>query len=959
MFDKIGDTFMGFTVTRVRTSKELRGRLVELVYDKTATEICWLDNGELNKTFSIAFKTVPSDSTGVFHILEHSVLCGSEKFPVREPFVELIKSSLNTFLNAMTFPDKTMYPVCSRNNRDFLNLTEVYLDAVLAPRLLRDANIFYQEGGHTEEAEDGTLSFKGVVFNEMKGAMSSRDDLLEEAMGSHLFPDSCYGFNSGGDPTAIPDLTYERFVDTYKRFYHPSNARIYVDGDIPAEETFRLIASYLCRYERSTALPEIAPQQPKAANAMVEFAQDPKEPMENKSVLCLGKIVGTWEDRVTVAAMNVLNEAIAGSNEAPLKRAILSRGLAEEVEYSVNSYTAQPSFTFKLINIKDGSADEVKAFIRATVEKMLEEGLDREAIEAAVNRYAYRVKDIAEPQGLERAIDMLNTWLYGGDPMTCLVADERIEALRGMLNGDGYERLLRRLYLDDSAEVTVLACPSRTYAQELEEAESKRLAAIADGRSEEERAANRSLNEKLVAWQSTPDTPEQLATMPQLPLSEVGEDIDFVETAKSVIDGVPVLYHPVAANGIVHMNLYFDVADIPLEKMAELKLLTSVFGSMETQKRSALELEKLQKNTVGLLNVALTDFSPEAEPDACRPVVMVSCSFLRENRDKAMELVREVLFGTRLNAERIREQLVQMLESAKESLPTSGNRYGTKRVAAHYSSSGVLGEMTEGYSFVRYLKNTAVGAFDSFYDALIELYEGLKTDTFVRARMTVGVTSDEPTDVAGLIALFPEGSATVTSATYRLELPHREGFCTTGRVGFAVQGSNLSALGLPNDGSIRVAAHAASYGYLWNKVRVQGGAYGTGFRASMRGRLSTWSYRDPTPAKSLQANAGISAYLKDLANGDEPLEKFIIATVGETEPLLSPFMKGIFADSQYFSGLTKEDFLRERRQILATDKEKLLLTCEVFDRFSAEGAVCVTGYEEQLKECGELARIEL
>lgn len=959
MFEKTGDSYKGFTVTRIREDKELHGRLVELVYEKTATEVCWLDNGELNKTFSIAFKTVPENSTGVFHILEHSVLCGSEKYPIKEPFVELIKSSLNTFINAITFPDKTMYPVCSRNDRDFLNLMGVYLDAVLAPRILTEPNIFYQEGRHIEQAEDGALSYKGVVFNEMKGAMSSQDDVIEEGITSLLFPDTCYGFNSGGDPAVIPDLTYEQFIETYKRFYHPSNARVYLDGAVPAAEAFDLIAAYLSRFERSTALPEIALQTPKAAEAVQDFALDPDEPLENKGFLCLGKITGTWEDRTAIAAMKVLNNAIAGSNESPMKRAILSAGLAEEAEFSVSDYTAQPFFTITLKNVTDGKEEEAKALIRATAEKILAEGLDKEAVEASLNRYAYNCKDVAEPQGLERAIEMLNTWLHGGDPMTCLVWDERIEELRAMLAGDGFEKLLRELYLDDSTLVTLKGRPSHTYAQELTDAEEKRLAAVAAAWTEEDRAENALLNKKLLSWQQTPDAAEALATMPQLPLSEIGEDIDFTETVEGKTAGAVTLFHPVAANGIVHTNLYFDLGEWPLDKVTALDLMLSMLGSMETDSHSALELEKLQKNVVGSFGVGLIAIPKKDEARICRPMLNVSCSFLREKQEDAEKLIREILLGTRFNAARVKEKLVQKLERRKALIPDAGQMYGRLRVAAHYSAAGAFNEMVTGYSAVRYLKQTAVGDFDNFFAGMEQMYASLKTETLVRSRLTVTVTSDEPADLKALIGFFPEGTPTAKEAGYRLDLPMREGFCTTGRAGYSVQGVQLKDLGFAYDGSMRVAAHAASYGYLWNTVRVQGGAYGTGISVAMNGAVSSYSFRDPTPARSLKMNGTISGYLRDLAAGDEPLEKFIIATVGEMEPLDPPDRKGIKADSYWFTGLSKDELLLERKQVLATDKEKLLGLCGMFDRFAEEGPVCVTGYEEQLKDCGELSRIEI
>lgn len=409
-----GTKLNGFKVTRIREEKELNGRLVEMSHEKTGAELCWIDNGEVNKTFSIAFKTLPEDSTGVFHILEHSVLCGSDKYPVKEPFVDLLKSSMNTFLNAMTFPDKTMYPVASRNKRDFLNLTSVYLDAVFAPALRTNPNVFRQEGIHTEFDENGKPLYKGVVFNEMKGAMSDLDSIIFRGINSVLFPDNCYRFNSGGDPRVIPDLTYEQYKAVYNSYYHPTNSRIFLDGDVPLEETLELIDSYLQKYEKSPTVHEINNQKPVTADGTDSYGIAEGEDNGKKTVLVLAKIVADWKENEKILAAQVLSDAIAGTNESPIKRAVLSSGLAEDFSLFVEDGIAQPYLLIVARNIKDGDEGKIRKIINDAAGKLIAEGIDKKSLTASINSMAYKLKQLPEPQGIERAVLIQNSWLYGG-----------------------------------------------------------------------------------------------------------------------------------------------------------------------------------------------------------------------------------------------------------------------------------------------------------------------------------------------------------------------------------------------------------------------------------------------------------------------------------------------------------------------------------------------------------------
>lgn len=961
MLNQIGDTLHGFTVTRIRSSEELGGRMVEMCYEKTGTPLVWIDNHLDNKLFSISFKTLPSDSTGVFHILEHSVLCGSERYPVREPFVELLKSSMNTFLNAMTFPDKTMYPVSSRNDRDFLNLTSVYLDAVFAPNILTNPSIFYQEGWHIDEdGESDEKCYKGVVFNEMKGAMGSVEELMSYRMLSLLFPDSCYGYNSGGDPAVIPTLTYEQFTETYRRFYHPSNAYIFLDGEVPLDETLGMIAEYLSRFEKSDDLPQIAVQTPVSVSDTQYYELDKEEPETDKTNLSFGKILCTWEDRVKQLAFLVLKDAVAGSNETPLKRAVLSAGIAQEMYISLETSVAQPYIETVLRNVADGKADNALPLIRQTVRELLAKGLDRDALHASANRLEFHMLEPDEPQGLDRCITAMQSWLYGGDPMQQIVYHDDFIKVRDMIENGGMEQLLGEVFLKEEGTAVLRMLPSYTRGDELRQAEEARLRATVSAWTEQQRQANRTLNQTLKDWQMTPDTPEQLATLPVLPLSAVSGQPAWTESIAHQTDGVTVLYHPAPCKGIVHISLYFALTDCTLAELSDLVNVTMMFGKLDTANYTALALQQKLKNTLGRLTTGVEAYAHPDHPEVCTPVFGVQCSVLEEKLPEAFDLIMEVLQTTDFTQkEKIREILLQADERAKQAAVSAGHVIAMGCVMSHYTARDAVRSALHGYPAIMRL-HELVQQFDAQFDAVSALFRRVQTETVCKKRMTLAsVTAAADADITALIQRFPEGTAVPADAAYSGSLPAHIGLPIPAQIGFAVQGCHAARMGMQFDAGWRVAAKLISLGYLWNTVRVQGGAYGTGLSVQRDGTLFTYSFRDPSPARSLAVNAEIAAYIRAFCESGEQLDKYIISTVSDEDPLRSPRENGIFADALWRIGRTREMLTEERRQMLQTTRESLLASCEVWERFAADGATCVCAAENLLDQCEGLTRMSL
>ena len=947
-----GQRLHGFTVERVREVAELGGSFVEMTHDKTKAQLCWMDNGEINKLFCIGFKTLPEDSTGVFHILEHSVLCGSEKYPVREPFVELLKSSMNTFLNAMTFPDKTIYPISSRNEQDYMNLTEVYLDAVFAPRIFQNPSIFYQEGWHVELTDaDATPTYKGVVFNEMKGAMSSVDEVSYEGMQQLLFPENCYGFNSGGDPKHIPDLSYEQFLNSYRRFYHPSNSRIFLDGAVPLDRVLPMIDGYLSRYERSDEKHDIADQQPRSKEATNYYEIGAEEPEENRAYLMMGKIVGSWQDVDKIYAVQVLADVLAGSNEAPLKRAILSAGLAEDMAFMAADGIQQPIIALQFKNTDDSKADAIRQTVRETVKALVEGGLDRAAVEASINRMAFNLREPHEPQGLIRAINSYSSWLYGGDPITYLLHDDVIAGLYARMENGGYEKLLKELLLDETGLCVLHTLPSKTLGEELRRDEAARLQKIAEGWTAEDKAEILRLNETLAAWQQTPDTPEQLATLPVLDLSEVSPEPMRTETTVSEVEGVTVLQHKAPCHGIAHLNYYFTLTDCSLEELSQLKMLGALLGTLPTADHDAMALQQAIKATIGNLRFDVSATAEVGNTEECTPRLSVNCSVLEEKLPQATELVLEILTRTRFDEpERIREIVRQQDQMLKQYGVEAGNQMASMQALSHFSAVGAAQEALGGHTRIKAVHDLT-DHFDERVGGFVSLLTEKLSAAVCRARMTLSVTAAQPVDVSGLLKAYPIGEAAAPVATYTIDLPMRTGVRIPAQIGYAAMATHLSKLGIPNDGSARVASTIVGLGYLWNAVRVQGGAYGVNGRVGMSGEVTVASYRDPTPARTLEAYRGMAAFLRAFVESGESLDKFIISTISNTEPLMAPRQVGQTADRDYFSGLTWDKLVAERQEMLATTPEKLLTWCDLYEKLAGDVAICVVAHEEALAAC--------
>ena len=944
----------GFSETRTVPLGELGGTLHQYTHEKTGARLCWIERAEENKTFAIAFRTIPTDDTGVFHILEHSVLCGSEKYPVKEPFVELLKNSLNTFLNAFTFPDKTMYPVCSRNQEDFLNLMSVYLDAVFHPLIAVKPEIFRQEGWHYEL--EPSLSYKGVVFNEMKGAMASADARMEAACSRRMFPDTCYQYNSGGDPVSIPDLTYEQFVAAHRKFYHPSNAWIFLDGDLALEPVLSLLDTVLSAYDRAKVDSEIAFQQPVDGGRGTEtYELSLEEPLAGRARLGLAFGVGTFREREKLTALSALADVLCGNNRAPLKRCLLEKGLSKDVTLTLYDGMQQCWILLEAQDMDPEQEEAVAETLQSELRRLAAGGLDHRQVEAALDHLEFqaRQRDFGMPQGLILGLQMMESWLYGGTPEANLEVGGLFDTLREKLCQGYFESLLEALLLQNPHTCRVLLTPSHTLGQEREAAEAQRLAQAAAQWTDQARQALLEEQRAVEVWQQTPDSAAALATLPRLDLGKIAREPKALPLACMQAEGLPVLVHQVATGGILHLNWYFALDDLTPEEIPVASFLAQVLTNVPTRSHSLEELQREIRTRLGSLRFGVEAYERQGDPTRCRAFLTVQCSFLEQKRETALALVQEILTASCLeDGETIYPFVCQQRVTLTELAVQNGHNTALLRVMARTVPEGVVQELASGASFLGWLRALERN-FQEKFPALGAQLQALAKKLFVRSRLTISATCETEEmarAAAAQLTQLPQGVCCQPACcVMKPWAKKREGIVIPGDVSYSAMGGSFPEGG---SGAARVMSHVLSLEHLWNQVRVQGGAYGTGMVVRDSGFGGFYAYRDPTAARTLGCFAASAQYLRQMVGED--LTGRIIGTVAESEPVLTARLLGKAADGLYWRGITQADRCRLRRETLQTTDRELAALADALDEMGKAASVCVVGSRTQLEQCGEL-----
>lgn len=955
----INEVINGFEIKNITELSDVKGTLYEMQHVKTGAKLAWLDRADENKTFAIAFKTIPENDTGVFHILEHSVLNGSKKYPVREPFVELLKGSMQTFLNAMTFPDKTLYPVSSRNNKDFMNLMSVYMDAVFHPAIYTNPNIFYQEGWHYEiRHEEDTPIYKGVVLNEMKGAFSSVDETIIDELNRMLFPDNCYQYVSGGDPEHITDLSYESFIETHQKFYHPSNARVWLDGTLDINEVTKFINDeYFSQYEKEEmdfSIPNQVEREAQHHTVQYELSKD--ESKEHRTQIALARIVSSYDQPLKNLAWGLLSTILVSSNESELKKAIIEQDLGEDVELDIYDGIQQPWIVMCVRNTDAEKYDEVMQAIKKCAEGLIENGLDHDAILATLNQLEFKYREKHEPAGVMFAQRALETWLYDGDITQGFSLNPVFKELRKKVDEGYFEELLKEFFLSDHLS-TVVAVPSYTLSQERVEKEEAKLKEAKDSWKEDV-SKYIALNQTLDNWQATADTEEQLATLPKLTKEDISKDPIVYPYEVIRKYGVDVVLHPAEDSGITYLNFYFNLAGITVDHLPSLGFLASLFTNLPTKNKTVEQIQSAIRKDLGGLSFFLDAYSPTGVHDSCIPLLGISASCLKENTEKAIDLMLEIAKETVFDPEKILPLLKQDNESFRQGLLANGQSIAMRRCAAHNSAEGVFREYVGGYESGIYEKNLEKN-FEKEIDTFIQECELYQEVLFSKARCTASITGE---DQLSFVEKFVDGLYNVDAQPAKMHYPllkdKKEFIQITGGVSYSAINQNIEETGGKYSPKLNVLSHLLTYDYLWNEVRVKGGAYGTGFAVNQNGNIGAYSYRDPDVTNAINAYKHVYERVASLAASNEDLTQMIIGTIASSEPLLSPLSKVRVADRFYFTNVTYEDRKNNRKAIIETTGEELSTYADVFKKALDEGCICVVGNEETYTKLEGYTKLE-
>ncbi|MBZ0300474.1 MAG: insulinase family protein [Anaerolineae bacterium] len=953
-------TIHGFELIREQEIPEINTRARLFRHMRTGAELISMENDDTNKVFGVTFATPPADSTGLPHILEHSVLCGSRKYPVKDPFIQLAKGSLNTFLNAFTFSDKTCYPVASQNLQDFYNLIDVYLDAVFYPRITPE--ILQQEGWHYElEQADEPLNYKGVVFNEMKGAFSSPDGVLARWSQQSLFPDTVYGVESGGDPKHIPDLTYAQFKTFHDTYYHPSNAKIWFYGDDDPDERLRVIDAFIADFDRIEVQPDM-PLQPRfnqPRTLRMGFAGEDDED-SSRGLMTVNWLLAENIDPELTFGLNMLEHILLDTPASPLRKALIDSGLGEDVTGGIDEQVREMYFSAGLKGIDSEDAPKVEALIFDTLTKLAEEGIDPDMIEASVNTVEFSLREYNTggfPRGLAMMISSLTTWLYGNDPLAPLAFDAPLTAIKARLaNGERYfEGLIGQYLLDNPHRTTVILEPDPTVRERDEAEERARLDAERGGMTDADVEAVIENTEKLRVMQETPDTPEDLAKIPMLTLGDLDRQSQILPIATEEAHNTPLLVHDLFTNGIAYLDLGMNLKVLPQEYLPYLSLFSRGLLEMGTQTEDFVKLsQRIGRKTGGIRPTSLTATIDDQDHSAAW-LFLRGKGTMTQTQD-LLDILRDILLTVNFDD---RERFLQIaLESkaGKESgLVPGGHGVANSRLKAQFSESDWVSEQMGGVSYLFFLRDL-IKRIETDWSSVLDTLEEMRTLLVNRNTMIANVTLDQDNwatfqpQLTGFIESLPTGSGDMALWSAQRG-PANEGLTIPAQVNYVAKGTRLYDYGYTLHGSALVIRSFLNTAYLWEKVRVLGGAYG-GFSTFDRhtGVFSFLSYRDPNLLSTLENYDGAAQYLRNLDLHPDELTKSIIGTIGSIDSYQLPDAKGYTSMIRHLVGTTDEERQRLRDEVLSTTAAHFRQFADALEAVKEHGQVFVVGSADAIQK---------
>ena len=938
-----------------------------LRHKKSGARIAILSNNDDNKVFYIGFRTPPEDETGVPHIIEHTTLCGSKKFPVKDPFIELAKGSLNTFLNAMTYPDKTVYPVASCNDQDFKNLMDVYLDAVFNPNITKYEEIFKQEGWHYElTGKDDELKINGVVYNEMKGAYSSPDEVLSSQIYRSLFPDNTYSKDSGGNPEYIPKLTYEAYLDFYHKYYHPSNSYIYLYGDMDVVERLEwLDKEYLSLYDYKKVNSEInkQPAFDKIKNVEAQYSITMDDSQENKTYLSYNRVVGDTLDEMLYQAFDVLDYALVSSPGAPVKQALIDAGIGDDVYGSYDAGILQPVFSFVAKNANASQADEFESIIENTLKEVVKTGINKEALLAGINssEFKFREADFGQfPKGLLFGLNCLDSWLFDDmKPFIHLECLGTFAKLRKAVDTDYFEKLIQEYLLDNTHGSSVTVKPKRGLGNEREEALAKELSDYKASLSDEEIKKLIEDTEHLKKYQEEPSSDEDLRKLPMLTRADMKKNaMPFSNIEDELLD-VKVVRHDIESNGIDYISFLFDAGDFAQSELGYLGFFTNALGLVSTEKYSYTDLANAINIYTGGISTGTASHPDIKDRNNFVFKFEVKLKVLEKNLDKALELMEQMLLTSDFtDTKRLGELVAQIKARLQANLSSSGHLVAAMRSMSSFSRYALYQDELKGIAFYRsicHIEKELSESPKSVSDKLAAIAKKL----FARNRMLISFTGNNEAygnakpSLEKVIAGFDKMSAIGNQAEVHFNTA-KEAFIDASQIQYVAKTGDFICEGYEYTGALRLLRIILSYDYLWINVRVKGGAYGCMNTFLRSGESYFVSYRDPNLSDTLDVYDKIPEYIKSFSPDERDMTKYIIGTFSALDTPMNPEAKGSRSLSAYLEGITYEQIQKERNEILNAQPEDIRRLADLVEAVLKKDSICVIGNENMIKESAGL-----
>lgn len=938
-----------------------------LRHKKSGARIAILSNNDDNKVFYIGFRTPPEDETGVPHIIEHTTLCGSKKFPIKDPFIELAKGSLNTFLNAMTYPDKTVYPVASCNDQDFKNLMDVYLDAVFNPNITKYEEIFKQEGWHYElTGKDDELKINGVVYNEMKGAYSSPDEVLSSQIYRSLFPDNTYSKDSGGNPEYIPKLTYEAYLDFYHKYYHPSNSYIYLYGDMDVVERLEwLDKEYLSLYDYKKVNSEInkQPAFDEIKNVEAQYSITMDDSQENKTYLSYNRVVGDSLDEMLYQAFDVLDYALVSSPGAPVKQALIDAGIGDDVYGSYDAGILQPVFSFVAKNANASQADEFESIIESTLKEVVKTGINKEALLAGINssEFKFREADFGQfPKGLLFGLNCLDSWLFDDmKPFIHLECLGTFAKLRKAVDTDYFEKLIQEYLLDNTHGSSVTVKPKRGLGNEREEALAKELSDYKASLSDEEIKKLIEDTEHLKKYQEEPSSDEDLRKLPMLTRADMKKNaMPFSNIEDELLD-VKVVRHDIESNGIDYISFLFDAGDFAQSELGYLGFFTNALGLVSTEKYSYTDLANATNIYTGGISTGTASHPDIKDRNNFVFKFEVKLKVLEKNLDKALELMEQMLLSSDFtDTKRLGELVAQIKARLQANLSSSGHLVAAMRSMSSFSRYALYQDELKGVAFYRSICRIEKELSESPKNVSDKL-AAIAKKLFARNRMLISFTGNNEAygnakpSLEKVIAGFNKMSAVGNQAEVHFNTA-KEAFIDASQIQYVAKTGDFICEGYEYTGALRLLRIILSYDYLWINVRVKGGAYGCMNTFLRSGESYFVSYRDPNLSDTLDVYDRIPEYIKSFSPDERDMTKYIIGTFSALDTPMNPEAKGSRSLSAYLEGIAYEQIQKERNEILNAQPEDIRRLADLVEAVLKKDSICVIGNENMIKESAGL-----